>query len=211
MSDKAQQLSEQLILAARTGNINGVNFLLEHGARVDHRDIIGVTSLMWAAAHNHPQVVKALLQAGADVNLRDKSGWTALIFATNNGNLEVIQLLIDAGTNINIQNDRGWTALMFATDNGRVKTVQMLLKSGAEIDIQDKLGQTAYDISMNVYPSEHIITSLSHRDYIRDLIRRYRIIRDSVKMLNGLRTDKSVYFSQIPKDLISLIENQINI
>src|SRR5690606_32811452 len=54
---------------ARTGNVEAAKLLLKHGARVDTREQWGgQTALIWAAAQNHPPMIRLLAAKGADVN-----------------------------------------------------------------------------------------------------------------------------------------------
>ena len=56
-----------LMTAARTGNLEAVKVLLDHGAYVNAKENYrGQTALMWAAAEHHAGVVKLLLDHGAD-------------------------------------------------------------------------------------------------------------------------------------------------
>ena len=51
------------------------------------------TTLMYAAAEGHFEVVKALLDNGADPTLKDIDGDDAVTFALNNGHKEVADLI----------------------------------------------------------------------------------------------------------------------
>ena len=71
-----------LMTAARTGRVEAVNALLNHGAAVDAKDAVAEqTALMWAAAEGNTEAIKALVHAGADIHARVKSGFTPLLFA----------------------------------------------------------------------------------------------------------------------------------
>ena len=54
-----------LMLAARNGNPQAVQVLLEAGVDVNARETIrGTTALMWAIEQKHPEAVKVLLAGG---------------------------------------------------------------------------------------------------------------------------------------------------
>ncbi len=56
-----------LMTSARSGKLDAVKALLNHGADVNAKEAYrGQTALMWAAAERHPEVVKLLLEHGAD-------------------------------------------------------------------------------------------------------------------------------------------------
>jgi len=56
-----------------------VKLLLAQGAQLDIRDLKGHTALMWAAVHQHADVVECLVAAGCDLKVRDEENrdiWT---------------------------------------------------------------------------------------------------------------------------------------
>ncbi len=57
--------------AARTGNVEAIKVLIDHGANVNAKETLrGTTPLMWAADEAHPEAVQLLIQRGADINAR---------------------------------------------------------------------------------------------------------------------------------------------
>src|SRR5437016_12508243 len=97
--------------ASRTGNVEAIKVLLDHGADVNRKETLReTTALMWATSEGHPAAIRLLIQHGADVNARtkqDKSpaygtagpgakipenlqigGVTPLVFAVREGSLE---------------------------------------------------------------------------------------------------------------------------
>ena len=66
----AQDVFSQLIEAARNGQTEKVQALLESGADVDGKNNSGWTALIYAALLGHTDVVRTLLDAGADVNAK---------------------------------------------------------------------------------------------------------------------------------------------
>ena len=89
-----------LMTAARTGRVDAIDALLEHGASVNAREgARGQTALMWAAAAGQVGVVRLLIEAGADVRAADDEGVSAVDLARTNGHSEVAAALIAAGVN----------------------------------------------------------------------------------------------------------------
>ena len=61
-----------LLVASQNGHTSCVNFLLNHGANVNHQLKDGATSLFLAAQGGHVHTVDALIRSGADINLFKK-------------------------------------------------------------------------------------------------------------------------------------------
>ncbi len=59
--------AEDLVLAARNGDVDEVEAILQEGRSADAVDDQGETALGWATFNGHTDVVKALLKAGVDV------------------------------------------------------------------------------------------------------------------------------------------------
>jgi Ankyrin repeats (3 copies) len=82
---------------AGTGDVEGLNHLLDQGANVNAGDRTGVTALMRAAYHGQVPMVQALIARGADVNATDRSGLTALMMAKHAGHKEIVDALLALG------------------------------------------------------------------------------------------------------------------
>lgn len=86
----------ELLAAARRGDEYEVNELLEEAdppVDVDARDENDWTSLMWAAANGHYDVMNQLLESGADVDVQDANGATAFLRAAEFGHADAVSLL----------------------------------------------------------------------------------------------------------------------
>ncbi len=56
------------MVAARTGNVDAIKVLLDHGADVNAKETLrGTTALMWAADEGHAAAIQLLIQHGADI------------------------------------------------------------------------------------------------------------------------------------------------
>ena len=88
-----------LQLAAPYASPDLVRALLAAGARVNDRDVRGMTALMLAVSSEtqNPEVAKALLEAGADVQIKDNDGESALDWALKYAHPEVMRRLKDTG------------------------------------------------------------------------------------------------------------------
>lgn len=86
-----------LMRAARIGELESCQHLLDSGAEVDTTDEAGWTALMSAAAEGHERIVQLLLDHGADVDSESFDGATALHAATAYRHSGVVRQLLEAG------------------------------------------------------------------------------------------------------------------
>ncbi len=77
--------------------IEVIKGILELGANIEHRDLLGRTALMAACYHGDIETVKFLLSRGALISTQDKEGKTAFDFVPR-GRIDIITLLGKAGT-----------------------------------------------------------------------------------------------------------------
>jgi uncharacterized protein len=128
-----------LVFAAREGDLESAQILLEAGADVNQTTEYGWTPLLTATNNRHYKLGRLLMDWGADVNRANKGGWTPLYIATDNRNieggdypvpkpdmdsLEYIRLLLDYGANPNARiRDNTLTRTIF--------TMQWLFENGA--------------------------------------------------------------------------------
>jgi ankyrin repeat protein len=128
-----------LVFAARDGDLESANLLLEAGADVNQVTEYGWSPLLTATNNRHYKLAVSLIEWGADVNLTNKGKWTPLYLATDNRNieggdypvpkpdmdhLEFIKILLDHGADPNLR----------AKDNTLSRTIftmQWFLESGA--------------------------------------------------------------------------------
>jgi ankyrin repeat protein len=76
--DRFRTRHTMLCDAARHGNLECVQILLQNGVGLDARCGVGHTALLEAAEWYRDEVVQYLLSQGADVNVQDKDGHTPL-------------------------------------------------------------------------------------------------------------------------------------
>ena len=128
-----------MVYAARAGDIDSVQVLLDAGAEVNQLSRYGWSPLLAATQNRNYQMGRFLIENGADVNIANKGGWTNLYLATDNRNVEggdyptrepdmdhlaYIRILLDAGADPNAR-------LVESTETRTVFTNQWLDENGA--------------------------------------------------------------------------------
>lgn len=129
---------------AELGQADAVDFLVEHGAKVDLAPPCcdGAVPLLAAARQGHTDALKLLLAAGADIETLDTSGWTPLLEAARLGHAEAVQVLINAGADVD---GRGLektenTPLLWAVMQGHADVARALVEAGAGLDEANRSG-----------------------------------------------------------------------
>ena len=103
-----------LVLAARQGNGEWIDFLIGAGLPLDTADRFGVTALHAALAVGQTGIAGRLLAAGANPNVATDDGTTPLHQAVAAGEIDMIRALLKAGADPGRENAAGWSADMLA-------------------------------------------------------------------------------------------------
>ncbi len=91
-----QQLADEFLDAARTGNLARVVALADAGTSVNTANKYGVSALGLAAERGHVAIVRLLVERGADVNIVDSFyGSTPVDFALRGGHLGIAVYLLE--------------------------------------------------------------------------------------------------------------------
>ena len=169
-----------LMTCSNAGSVEAVKLLLTAGADANAKENeLGQTALMWAAAEQHPGIVRELVNHGADVHARSNpslrsepfiikvpsifglnyrpnvhfpksaGGFTPLLFAAQQGDVESARILVEAGANVNDATDEEGSALIVATASGHQKLAQFLLEKGADPNFTDGYGITALHYALH--------------------------------------------------------------
>ncbi|KAL3125270.1 hypothetical protein niasHT_000681 [Heterodera trifolii] len=102
-ADVNQQTNEHvdsLMGAACWGHLAVVNFLIEHGADLQHVDLEGYNALMWAVSNERTEVARHLVTIGADINQRNMEGKSPREMAEESGNAEMVDIFRATATDI---------------------------------------------------------------------------------------------------------------
>lgn len=127
--------------AAATGNLPGVQLLLEYRADVSLKEC----DRQWTALHcalaeasdHQYNIVKLLLESGASANDRARNGTTPFHVALGHNRMECAQLMLDHGADITAVDNKGSTALHYAAARGDAELTQFVLELGIDIESSD--------------------------------------------------------------------------
>jgi hypothetical protein len=154
LDEDTLRIARQAFQWVRSGNLDALQHLLDHGLRPNLRNEQGDSLLMLAAYHGHAAVVRALLDAGANPELRNDRGQSPLAGAAYKGHAEVVRLLLDHGAEVDAQGPDGRTALMTAAMFNRTALVDLLLARGAQPGLRDAAGWRAEDAALHMGAEE---------------------------------------------------------
>lgn len=142
----ATSADDDLLDAARAGDVAAVASFISEGADVNGARGDGLTALHVAAQAGHEGVVEMLIQSGADVHRTTRIGaYTPLHLAAQAGADRAVRRLLDAGSEVDpVTTNSGVTPLHLAAAaiDGEV-AVEMLLSAGADPNVREiTSGQT---------------------------------------------------------------------
>eukprot|EP01047_Picozoa_sp_COSAG01_P082377 COSAG01_NODE_16795_length_1203_cov_1.149457_1_plen_217_part_10 len=128
ISDAARKAaSNELRVAAASGNLVGTKQALAGDAAVDSVGRNGRTPLWIAASAGHESVVIALLAAGANVEAAcQQTKFTPLHAAAENGHIMVAKALLEHGASLEARNKKGNTPRWLAQRKKRTNMVVFL-------------------------------------------------------------------------------------
>ena len=138
----------QLYDAAKEGDLERVQVLMEQGADKDRGVPWGETPLCAASHYGHLAVVRYLVDQGADME-KAIGSWTPLIAASCNGHLEVVRYLLEQGANKDEATDHGWTSLHIAAQFGDPEIAKLLMMYGADLIASNKWGKLPINMTAN--------------------------------------------------------------
>lgn len=118
-------LDEEVLTAARKGDLPAVKSLLDKGAALEAKSRYGQTPLFFAARGGHEELVKFLLAKGAQTKVNDTFYKMSLLAAAaDKGYTGIVKALIDAGS------DGASEALEAAAERGNQEMATMVLATG---------------------------------------------------------------------------------
>jgi hypothetical protein len=151
---------QQLLLAAKGADREGVAHALAGGANPNVVDDDGEAAVTWAAASGSTGCVEELISAGADPNAKSERGLTPLSVAATMGRVEVTQFLLRHGADPNSAAQRLGTPLFQAVLQEHEEIVALLLARGADPDLAFEDGTTPLRQARTQIGSQRIVSLL---------------------------------------------------
>lgn len=134
-----------LIEAAREGNLYGIIVAMDSGLSVNDRGRYRVPPLVVAAESGHLDAVRLLLQKGAQIDMRAQNNQTALGAAIGRDRADIVKVLLDGGADPNRLAVDNEVPLIAAARAGNATIVKLLISAGADRYETDRTGRTAVD------------------------------------------------------------------
>jgi len=145
-----QRASDELVLAAISGDQQKARDALAQRADPEYVGIGGMSALDYACKNGHSDVIRIILEHGANTETRTSRGATAFHTAALFGKSDSVRLLLEKGAKVNAKDNAGWTPLHFASKNGDSNIADILIQNGADVNAQTKMGQTP----LHLYPTD---------------------------------------------------------
>jgi ankyrin repeat protein len=134
----------RLIDAARAGDEQAINVLLDSNIDVNFALADGTTALHHAAHRDDLVIARALTQSGINASTANAYGITPLSLACTNRSSEMVALLLASAANPNSASWNNESVLMGCARVGAAGAVEALLDAGADPNVaENSHGQTA--------------------------------------------------------------------
>ena len=141
---KAGDYWTPLILAVDESRTAIVEYLIDHGAKVNYPEDYGPLQYVI----NNIEMVELLIARGADVNY-SRGGWPAIIQTIYDERIDIMELLIRHGADVNIIDKKGYSPLYHVVimyDPNKdlyMEMMKLLITNGADVNYKNSRGETA--------------------------------------------------------------------
>ncbi|KAJ4138331.1 hypothetical protein NW768_002154 [Fusarium equiseti] len=141
-------------------NIEGVELLLENGAKPNTTNLSGRPVLAQAVKKGNIELARVLLKYGANADTSDMSGNSLLSIAASQDRIDMMELLLENGTNPSSSNLSGVSVLVDAVSKRKLDMAQLVLDHGANASAKDLVGHPVLVLALRD-------SKLSQNDKIR--------------------------------------------
>jgi ankyrin repeat protein len=122
-----------LIAAAKGGNSQDCQSLLEFGADVNWKNSDGDTALLTACRRGHTETIALLLAFGADSNITGNDTLSPLHICARRGDVNSLDFLLSSNANTMLKTKDGHTALDIAKEKGHEQIYSKLMRSRSSL------------------------------------------------------------------------------
>eukprot|EP01132_Coremiostelium_polycephalum_P000372 gene372-469_t len=146
-----------IMTSALYGNAEAIQFFVEKGSPLNHRNSNGDTAMLFAAMNGDNALIELLIEYGEDMLAVNNHGFNVIICAAFHNQYETISLFCrhierkyghqKKKEMIDFKDKDGETSLHISSRLGFHKTVKILIGEGAEINIINKSLRTAMDLA----------------------------------------------------------------
>ncbi|WP_343288923.1 ankyrin repeat domain-containing protein [Wolbachia endosymbiont of Encarsia formosa] len=147
-----------LHIAAMSDNVEAVELLINYGANVNHKDVLGWTTFYCASARGNKKVINYLIAHGASIETNDS--YKILLFTSSHNLRGTIGTLIQLEVWNDVMKLMGAEFLRCTARHGDTLMVHFLLEAGVNANAGDDLGSTAL----------HKAAKGGHAEVVRTLI-----------------------------------------
>ena len=190
--------------AAGCGQIQVMEFLLNHGAALESVNNQGYTPLSFACWWGQLTAVAFLLEKGADKDLNilnhsiRRGIQKPLHAASEHGQLKVVQLLHQHGADLNNTNDNLETPVHCASKHGRTELVRWFVDNGVNLNCRDRHNKTPLQVAnqnaffsridpennVQTFLEQHLAWINQHNSLVRYLVKEGILGRPKGKRLH---------------------------
>ncbi|WP_264328502.1 ankyrin repeat domain-containing protein [Wolbachia endosymbiont (group A) of Andrena hattorfiana] len=141
VSNAREELDQELLDAAKVGDMSKVKDSVNRGADVNTKDRDGNTPSRNAVLKGHFGIFKYLVENGVSLEGKDHRCGPSICDASYSGNLDILKYLIGKGVDVNESDKNGWTPLHFAAWRGYLEVANFLIEKGANINVENIFGR----------------------------------------------------------------------
>jgi ankyrin repeat protein len=135
-----------LHVAAKVGNVQIAEILIQNNAKVGCLDQYGLTPLHYAARSGNKDVLVYLLKQKTQVDCQEKGFWTPLHYATYYKHTDLVKILCEYKASVDETNVESKTALHLACESGFKEIIEILMAFGASVNMSDRDGKTPLEL-----------------------------------------------------------------
>lgn len=164
VKDASQDDATPILIAAKEGKLEKIDFFLEKGASTEEKDSKGKDLIDYASENSNSEVIDFAVSKMPffywnQSDLENNLPFIKII--KNNSNFDIVKKCIDLTNNINSLDKDGKTPLMYAAQcNADVRTTKYLLDKGAKIDSKTNNEWTALMYAARYNPNPAVMEDL---------------------------------------------------